>query len=69
MKRILCLFLLAALLLTTGCSSLLERSYASITPHRQFSDEKENPSILGRRPTRAWSAPCSTWWARGRRTG
>ena len=46
MKRILCLFLLAALLLTTGCSSLLERSYASITPHRQFSDEKENPSIL-----------------------
>lgn len=46
MKRSLCVVLLAALVLTTGCSSLLERSYASVTPHRQFSDEKENPSIL-----------------------
>ena len=46
MKRSLCVVLLAALVLTTGCSSMLERSYASVTPHRQFSDEKENPSIL-----------------------
>lgn len=45
MKRTFCFLLLAALLLS-GCSSMLERSYASVTPHRQFSDEKENPSIL-----------------------
>lgn len=37
---------LLALSLLTGCGPLLERSYTSVTPHRQFSDEEENPSIL-----------------------
>ena len=37
--------LLAAVLLA-GCTPMLERSYASQTPHIQFSDEAENESIL-----------------------
>lgn len=44
-KTILLLAALAALTLT-GCGSLLERSYASVTPHTQFSDESENEAIL-----------------------
>lgn len=44
-KPILCVLLLACLLLT-GCGSMLERSYASTTPHVQFSDEDQDPSIL-----------------------
>ena len=30
----------------TGCSSMLERSYSSQTPHIQFSDEAENADIF-----------------------
>ena len=44
-KPILCT-LLAACLLLAGCGSMLERSYASTTPHVQFSDEDQDPSIL-----------------------
>ncbi len=44
-KSILLLTLLAALTLT-GCRPMLERSYASVTPHTQFSDEEENGAIL-----------------------
>ncbi|MEG2000190.1 MAG: hypothetical protein RR053_02185, partial [Evtepia sp.] len=36
-KRILCVSLL--LLMLTGCAPVLNRSYTSITPHTQFSDE------------------------------
>jgi len=49
MTKILCnriLPLALAALLLTGCSSMLERSYASAAPHVQFSDEAENESIL-----------------------
>lgn len=46
MKRtVLCALLLGCLLLS-GCGSMLERSYTSVTPHAAFSDEEENPSIL-----------------------
>lgn len=46
MKRtVLCALLLGCLLLS-GCGSMLERSYTSVTPHESFSDEEENPSIL-----------------------
>ena len=38
--------LLLAAVLLTGCTPMLERSYASQTPHVQFSDEAENESIL-----------------------
>lgn len=44
--RLLTLLLTALLLLLPGCTPLLERSYSSVTPHRPFSDEEENPSIL-----------------------
>lgn len=44
-NRILCLLALAALLLS-GCTPMLERSYASVTPHQQFSDETKDASIL-----------------------
>lgn len=45
--RLLPLLLAGTVLLSlTGCTPLLERSYSSVTPHRQFSDEEENPSIL-----------------------
>ena len=30
----------------TGCGSMLERSYASVTPHTQFSDESDSGSVL-----------------------
>ena len=29
-----------------GCGSMLERSYASVTPHTQFSDESDSGSVL-----------------------
>ena len=38
--------LLLALLLLPGCDSMLERSYTSVVPHTQFSDEEENAAIL-----------------------
>jgi len=44
-KRIWAAVLLSALLLT-GCTPMLERSYAASSPHVQFSDEAENESIL-----------------------
>ena len=44
-KSILLVALLAALTLT-GCRPMLERSYASVTPHTQFSDESEKDAIL-----------------------
>lgn len=45
--RLLSLLLAVLLLLAvSGCTPLLERSYHSVTPHRPFSDEAENPSIL-----------------------
>ena len=31
----------------TGCGSMLERSYASVTPHTQFYDESAITSTLG----------------------
>ena len=37
--------LLAGLILA-GCTPMLERSYADVSPHVQFSDESENESIL-----------------------
>lgn len=45
MRRIVLCLLLVCLPLS-GCAWLLERSYASETPHVQFSDEDTNPSIL-----------------------
>lgn len=45
-KRLLLAALLAALTLTCGCGSLLERSYASVEPHEQFSDEPASDAIL-----------------------
>ena len=49
MRRSLLTALLAALLMLSlpGCGSLLERSYASVTPHTQFSDESVGTSTLG----------------------
>lgn len=45
--RLLPLLLAGTVLLAlTGCTPLLERSYSSVIPHRPFSDEEENPSIL-----------------------
>ena len=44
-KRILAITLLCAFLLS-GCS-MLERSYVASTPHVAFSDEDNDPSILG----------------------
>ena len=46
MRRILLPLLLLAALPLTGCGTLLERSYASVTPHTQFSDLSENEDIL-----------------------
>ncbi len=46
MRRILLPLLLLAALTLTGCGTLLERSYASVTPHTQFSDLSENEDIL-----------------------
>ena len=45
MKRTLAVLLCLCALLT-GCTPMLERSYASETPHVQFSDESQNASIL-----------------------
>ena len=45
--RLRLLLLLCTMALSlTGCGSLLERSYASVTPHTQFQDEEENAAIL-----------------------
>lgn len=38
--------LLLGCLLLSGCHTLMERSYHTVTPHIQFSDEDTNPSIL-----------------------
>ena len=46
MKTSLLLLLLLCTITLTGCGSLLERSYASVTPHTQFQDEEENAAIL-----------------------
>lgn len=46
MNRLLFCLVLSGTLLLSSCSSMLERSYISTTPHTQFSDEKEDPSIL-----------------------
>ena len=46
MRRILLPLLLLVALTLTGCGTLLERSYASVTPHTQFSDLSENEDIL-----------------------
>lgn len=45
-RLLLLLLLLSMTLPLTGCGSLLERSYASVTPHTQFQDEEENEAIL-----------------------
>lgn len=44
-QRILALCLLLSMLLS-GCTSILNRSYSSQTPHTQFSDEEQNPDVL-----------------------
>ena len=45
--RLRLLLLLCTMALSlTGCGSLLERSYASVTPPTQFQDEEENAAIL-----------------------
>ena len=38
--------LILSMVWLAGCSSMLERSYASVTPHEQFSDEPRDASIL-----------------------
>ena len=46
-RNLLTLFLAFSLALSlTGCGSMLERSYASVTPHTQFSDESDSGSVL-----------------------
>ncbi|MDY3014270.1 MAG: hypothetical protein SOR61_03605 [Evtepia sp.] len=45
MKPLSLALLTLALLLLSGCS-MLERSYTSVVPHTQFSDEAENDAIL-----------------------
>lgn len=48
MKRILSLLLCSALVLTalTGCSSIFDRSYSSVTPHQEQAASDEDASIL-----------------------
>lgn len=46
MKRSILIFTLLALLCLAGCRPMLERSYASVTPHTQFSDESARDNIL-----------------------
>ncbi|MDY4172145.1 MAG: hypothetical protein SOY17_05340 [Evtepia sp.] len=46
MKKIILLLAVLAVFPLAGCGSMLERSYASVTPHTQFSDESENEAIL-----------------------
>ncbi|MEG2421407.1 MAG: hypothetical protein RSB55_07640 [Oscillospiraceae bacterium] len=45
-KRILTLFLAGMLLLTSGCASLLNRSFLSVTPHVEHEVAGTDPSIL-----------------------
>ncbi len=45
-KRWMLFLMLLPCLLLSGCGPLLERSYASVTPHTQFSDESESHAIL-----------------------
>ena len=44
-KKLLCALLLGCFLLS-GCGSMLDRSYEDSSPHIQFSDEDQDPSIL-----------------------
>ena len=46
MKKNLLTGMLAAALLLTGCSALLERDYSSVTPHNAVPTTEGDPSIL-----------------------
>lgn len=57
MKWRLCAAVAALSLLLSGCSSLLARSYTSVTPHSATPPAEGDSSSFGWRTTRSWSMP------------
>ena len=57
MKWRLCAAVAALSLLLSGCSSLLARSYTSVTPHSATPLPRGTPPSFGWRTTRSWSMP------------